>query len=180
MPLIGHLYLIWISSFESTWFTSDFHTICSRFYPRRFLLFERKFVWFLLHNWNWHLLGIVLNYFGWLLVVLGGWKKKTKKNRFKSKKSDLNQINLIFLIFKKKNQKNCQPCIQNLWCDQAKWVKLHTLILRYSQMKRNILLFWKKKNFQLLVSLELIHQFSWCFLPDIVLQRPKQIRFAEN
>ena len=71
--------LIWISSFESTWFTSDFHTICSRFYPRRFLLFERKFVWFLLHNWNWHLLGIVLNYFGWLLVVLGGWNKNIFK-----------------------------------------------------------------------------------------------------
>ena len=159
MLLIGHLYLIWISSFESTctWFTFDFHTIgksilqvpdtstrvldntrpflrssiegfrikpaCSkerkyhifrqywytrnvpvfintgtfqylgpqvyffhtiylRFYPHRFLLFERKFVWFLLHSWNWHLLGIVLNYFGWLLVVLGGWKKKKSKKSF--------------------------------------------------------------------------------------------------
>ena len=43
--------------------------------------------------------GIVLSYFGWLLVVLGGWNEKKSKNRFKSKKSDLNQINLIFLIF---------------------------------------------------------------------------------
>ena len=32
MPLLGHLYLIWISSFESTWFTADFYTIYSRFY----------------------------------------------------------------------------------------------------------------------------------------------------
>ena len=32
MPLKGHLYLIWISSFESTWFTFDFQPIYSRFY----------------------------------------------------------------------------------------------------------------------------------------------------
>ena len=43
----------------------------------------------------------MLNYFGWLLVVLGGWKEKNQK------KSDLNQINLIFLIFlKNKKKKN--------------------------------------------------------------------------
>ena len=40
-------------------------------------------------------------------------------------------------------------------------------------MKRKILLFEKKKPFQLLVSLELFHQFSWCFLLDILLKRPK-------
>ena len=48
-----------------------------------------------MHNWNWQLLSIVLNYFGWLLVVLGGWKEK---NDLSKKKSDLNQINLIFYI----------------------------------------------------------------------------------
>ena len=59
-----------------------------------------------MHNWNWQLLGIVLNYFGWLLVVLGGWKKKKnkkidlnlKKIWFKSNKSD-------FLKLKKKKKK---------------------------------------------------------------------------
>ena len=51
--------------------------------PWRFLLFERKFVWFLLRNWNWQLLGFVLNYFSWLLVGLGGWKEKNQTNRFK-------------------------------------------------------------------------------------------------
>ena len=42
-----------------------------------------------MHNWNWQLLGIVLNYFGWLLVVLGGLERK------KIKKIDLNKKNLI-------------------------------------------------------------------------------------
>ena len=42
-------------------------------------LFECKLVLFLLHNWNWPLSGIVLNYFGWLLVALGGCKEKINK-----------------------------------------------------------------------------------------------------
>ena len=93
MPLIGHLYLIWISPFESTWCTSDFHTIYSRLFFVDFFYLNIYF-WFLMHrpNWNWQLLGIVLNHFGWLLVVLGGWKEKKielnkKKIWFKSNES---------------------------------------------------------------------------------------------
>ena len=81
----GHVYLICISSFERTWFLHNL----SKILPCLFLLFECKFVWFLLHNWNWQLLGVELNYFGWLLVVFGGWKEK------KIKKIDLNKKNLI-------------------------------------------------------------------------------------
>ena len=72
--------------------------------PCWFLLFECKFVWLLLHYWNCQLLGIVLNYFGWVLVVLGGWKeKKIKKIDLNLKKSDLNQINPIFFKKSKKS-----------------------------------------------------------------------------
>ena len=39
----------------------------------------------------------MLNYFGWFLVVLGGWKK-IKKIDLNKKKSDWNQINLIYLF----------------------------------------------------------------------------------
>ena len=88
------------------WFPHNLFKILTH----QFLLFECKFVWFLLHNWNCQLLGIVLNYSGWLLVVLGGWKEKHQKNWFKSKKSDLNQINLIFLgIFLRKYTKIANP-----------------------------------------------------------------------
>ena len=100
MPLIGHLYFIWISSFESTWLTFDFHTIYSRFYLLDFVSFECKNDWFLLLNWNWQLLGIVLNYFGWLLGVLGGWKGEKSiwipKIWFKWNKSDFLFIYFFF------------------------------------------------------------------------------------
>ena len=46
MPLISHVYLILITSFESTWFINDFNTIYGRFYLVIFSLFECKFVWF--------------------------------------------------------------------------------------------------------------------------------------
>ena len=50
----------------------------------KILSFEWKFLWFLSHYWNQQFLDIVLNYFGWLLWVLGGLKgEKNEKYRFK-------------------------------------------------------------------------------------------------
>ena len=50
----------------------------------------------------------MLNYFGWLLVVLGVWKETNQKIWFKSKKSDFNQINPFLFIFLNRN--NRPPC----------------------------------------------------------------------
>ena len=93
----------------------------------------------------------MLNYFGWLLVVLGGWKeKKSKKLIYIKNKSDLSQINPIFLLEKNKNknknktktkqnkkqnktkqnksQKNRQPCMMEALIGQMRhanpWVTL--------------------------------------------------------
>ena len=123
MPLIiGHLYLIWISPFESTWCTSDFHTIYSRFYLVDFFYLNINF-WFLMHrrNWNLQLLGIVLNYFGWLLVVLGGWKGKKKiKIDLNKKKIWFKSNESWFCWFKKKKKLptlvNCKSSYSWLPC----------------------------------------------------------------
>ena len=94
MPLIGHLYLSLISLFESSWFTSYFHTIYSRFY----------FV---------NLLHLNVNLFYCITRQLWGFVQTTLadlrgciwlgKKLFKYKNSDLNQINpiLLFLLNQK-------------------------------------------------------------------------------
>ena len=88
--LRSHLYLIWITSFESTWFTWFPHNIF-QILPRYFFSPECKFIWFLLHNWNYQLLGIMLNYFGWLLWGERDWKEKkmiTKKKKKRTKEQN--------------------------------------------------------------------------------------------
>ena len=81
--LRSHFYLIWITSFESTWFTWFPHNIFQILPCYFFFHLNVKFIWFLLHNWNYQLLGIVLNYFGWLSW---GWTWLERKKWFKKKK----------------------------------------------------------------------------------------------